>query len=297
MTLQPEYGERLGDSAYWGPYIAQALRVAGLPSDRIAAPPVVGSFPTFLAGEVVVKLFGDAFGGGSSATVELAMHRLLAAHPAIPAPRLVGHGSLFDADDGWSWPYLITERLDGVAIRELTSPPVAMEGVAEQLGRAVHRLHRLTPPSAVLDRNLLPVLRANASSRLAGFGLPADLVDQVDDYLEDASDDRVVVHADLTADHVFIRGGEIDGVIDWGDALVADPYYELVAVYFDCLGFDRGLLVRFLEAAEWRRDSDFPRRALQAVLEFQFNAIVSLREQVDLDGVRDLDQLADRIFG
>ncbi|MHB1446395.1 MAG: hypothetical protein ACYCTI_00045 [Acidimicrobiales bacterium] len=38
----------------------------------------------------MVKLFGDAFDGGASHAAEQAMHQLLAQHPEIPVPGLVG---------------------------------------------------------------------------------------------------------------------------------------------------------------------------------------------------------------
>lgn len=298
---QPGYGRRLGDPVYWGPYVTEALRRHRLPADHIEAP-FVGTFPTFLAGAVVVKLFGDSFDGGRSFATELAMHELLAAHREIPAPALVAHGSLYDTDgdaieDGWTWPYLITERLDGVAIRDVTAPTGDLVPVAEGLGQCVRALQQLDVPPPVTARDLLPDLRKDAPGRLARFGLPRHLVDQVDDFLADGSTQRVLVHADITEDHAFVAGGRLRGIIDWGDAFAADPWYELVAVYLGCLRANAMLFARFLDAAEWPRDDAFPRRAMQAVLEFQFDAISGVRKLIDLAHVRDLDELADRLFG
>jgi aminoglycoside phosphotransferase (APT) family kinase protein len=169
--------------------------------------------------------------------------------------------------------------------------------VATQLGEAVGCLHQLPAPDAVASRDVLRQMRAGAAERLSGFGMPGHLAEQVPDYLADALPATSLVHADITADHVFVDRAGLAGLIDWGDALIADPYYELVAVYFDASGGRWPLLTGFLRGYGWDRDGDFGRRALQVVLEFQFDAISRIREMVDLTKVKDLGQLADRLFG
>lgn len=295
LDSQPHYGAHLGDVAYWSPYVHDVLGRHGLESATIEAP-FVGSFPTFLVGDVVVKLFGAFLDGGRSFAVERSMHQLLAGYPEIPAPRLVATGELFEASTGWPWPYLVTERLEGKAVRDVDLSGGVGEEVAVHLGEWTALLHRLVPPPAVLERDLLPELRASAPARLAGYGLPSHLVDQVPEYLADAPDLRVLVHADITEDHAFVHGGRLVGVIDWGDSLAADPWYELVPVYFDSLRGRRDLFELFLRSYGWPVDDDFPRRALQAVLEFQFNAIGRIGELVDIESVRTLDELAALLF-
>jgi aminoglycoside phosphotransferase (APT) family kinase protein len=127
--------------------------------------------------------------------------------------------------------------------------------------------------------------------------MPGHLAVQVPGYLADALPATSLVHADITADHVFVDQAGLAGLIDWGDAITADPYYELVAVYFDAFGGRRQLLAEFLRGYGWDRADDFGRRALQGVLEFQFDAISRISEMVDLTKVKDLAQLADRLFG
>jgi aminoglycoside phosphotransferase (APT) family kinase protein len=255
----------------------------------------VGTFPTFLVGDLVVKLFGPAFDGAGSYAAERAMLRLLSAHPAIPGPPLIAEGWLFEEEP--RWPYLITARLPGVAIREARGARSEYRSVADQLGDAISRLHQLPAPPEVADRTVLRTLRANARARLEACGLPARLAEQVPDYLTDALPATTLVHADITADHVLIDGSELVGVIDWGDAIVADPYYELVAIYFSAFKGERTLLTEFLDSYQWDRAGDFPRRALQAVLEFQFDVVTGIGEIIDLSKLNDLEELADRLFG
>lgn len=146
------------------------------------------------------------------------------------------------------------------------------------------------------DRELIDDLRATAPERLRRFGLPEHLVEQVPGYLADALPAAVLVHADITADHVFVDNGQLVGIIDWGDAIVADRSYELVALYLDTLNGDARLFDRFLDTAGWQRDDTFCHRSLQAVLEFQYDAIAALRRLVDLDMTETLDDLADAVF-
>lgn len=285
-TDTAHYAEHLGDVAYWRPWVE-----AVLDRHRLLGPPIeaprVGTFPTFLVGDVVVKLFGDRFDGAESAAAERAVHELLAGHPDIPAPALVASGALFD--DGHPWPYLVTERFPGRAVRELGDDVVA--GIAGDVGALVARLHALPAPPEVAARDLVDELRTTAPDRLRRHGLPEHLVEQVPAYLADAEEPTTLVHADITEDHVFVDGHRLVGIIDWGDAIVADRAYELPAAHFDAL---RGTnLTSFLEGAGWRLDA---RRALQGVLEFQFDAITAVRRHIDLDAVRSLDELADRLF-
>jgi hygromycin-B 7''-O-kinase len=294
ITTQPHYGEHLGDIAYWSVYVLEALDRHGLPGDKIETP-FVGTFPTFLAGDVVVKLFADTFDGSRSFATEKAMGELLDTVPEIPAPRLIASGQLFGGVGSWTWPYLITERLAASPIRDLPNSPAARVAV-EQLGRALAHLHALPPPAVVASRDLLPGLRANAPSNLRRSGLPDRLADEVPDFLADASEERVLVHADLTADHLFIDVMGLAGIIDWGDAIVADRWYELVALRFDALRTDPRLFDIFLEAYGWQDTADFPIRALQGVLEFQFNAIDAIADTVDLHHTSSLHELAHQLF-
>lgn len=237
-TRQPHYGEHLGDATYWAPYVREIPRRTNLPARRIESG-FVGTFPTFIAGDVVVKLFGDGYGGATAYETELAMHRLLAGRAALPAPDIIANGDLFDDGDGWRWPYLVQQRIGGTAWRAARLTDAQATTITEDLGRALAELHRLSPPRGTrFNPGWIQRRRDAANERLREAGwLPEHLLNQVPAYLGDALPAAVLVHADLTADHVFTDGGRLTGIIDWGDAMLADPYYELIALYFNC--FDR----------------------------------------------------------
>jgi hygromycin-B 7''-O-kinase len=298
IEAQPHYGRHLGDPAYWAPYVREVLVREGLPIARLK-PGFVGTFPTFLTGDVVVKLLGSSFDGAQSWAAEVAMHRLLSENRAVPAPLILASGQLWEDEPAWR--YIVTERLTGVPVRELQlsglePSRVEAEDLASHLGVVVARLHHLAPPAEVARRQLLGRLRQEAPLRLRNFGLPDRLVEQVPDYLSDTDGSQVLVHADITEDHVFVAEDRLEGIIDWGDAFVADRYYELAATYLDALRSNPLLLKRFLDGYGWDIKPSFPRRALQGILEFQFNAIDRLRLLVDLGGVATLDDLAARLF-
>ena len=72
---------------------------------------------------------------------------------------------------------------------------------------------------------------------------------------------RVLVHSDLGCAHILAgEGGHLAGVIDWGDALIADPAYDLAALLAEC---PRGFSERVIDAYEGpaSRDPDMRRRA------------------------------------
>src|SRR5262249_9152372 len=96
--------------------------------------------------------------------------------------------------------------------------------------------------------------------------LPERLVEQIHEDLAPPSAERRLVHADLHGDHVFVRGGHLAGIIDWGDALCGDPYYDLPSLFFGTFGGSKPLLRTFLDAYRWPVGADFACRAMTMTL-------------------------------
>ena len=307
-----EYRARLGDPAFWAPYVHAVLRQHGLP----VSPPkfgTVGTFPTFLVGGYVVKLFlstlakpfGTLFDGTLGQQVEVAVFGALAGQPAIPGPGLIAAGRLFDAGDGRQpaddppWPYLVTTRLGGTPWSAAGLALDERAGVARQLGAVVRQIHALPPPTGLLwERDWLAEYREGCVERLRRWGtLPSRLIDRADAFLLLPPSDRRLVHADLHADHLFVDGGELVGIIDWGDALVADPYYELPALHLGTFDADKGLLAAFLDGYGWPPDPDFARRAMTMTLLHAFDVMEGVAQRLDLRRVSTLEELADLVWG
>lgn len=292
------YVESLGELPVWQPYVAAILT-----RHEIAAPSIevgfVGKYPTFLIGDIVVKLFGCFPTWRGDHAVEFAMQRILREQPAIPAPRLIAHGSLY-ADDAASWPYLIVERLTGIAWRDANLSGAGCIRIARRIGEVARTLHTLpVPADEALAGDWLADHRGECVPRLRVAGtLPTHLIDQVHAYLAPRGGDKCLTHGDLTEDHLFISGNSLDGIIDWGDAQSTDPYYDLGPLYLGAFAGDKRLLGAFLTGYEWPDDVDFVRRAMSATLihrkaEFLVRRMGAV---VDLPAFATLDDLADAVW-
>lgn len=292
-----EYGDRLGDAAFWAPYARDALSRHGFDGRQLESG-FVGTYPTFLAGDVVVKLFGHFPSWRSDHATELEVQRILLAHKEIPAPALLADGALYGT--GEPWPYLLTERLSGTAIRDSRLEPNVARRIAYDLGAVMRDVHEVAVPSG-FDRDWLAEHRGDATARHREWArLPAGLIDQLDAYLRThlPPGERKLVHGDLTADHVFVDAGRLAGVIDWGDAQYTDPHYDLPAVYLDAFRGDSALLRAFLDGYGWPVDDGFPHRLLSAVLLHQFadGELEAIGKLVPLDEIASLEELAVRLY-
>jgi len=304
FTSLQSYVSRLDDVDFWWPYLVEILSRHNLAD--AGGQPVAGhnaTWPTFLCGEVVVKLFGSASSWRASHDRERAAQALIATDPEITAPRLLGEGQLSD-DAGDPWPYLITSLMPGVASWRADLSGDQRRALAAELGREVHRIHALSPSGIVTDADW-PALDVAAAA--ARSSLPQHLVAQIDDYLVRLGpSDRVFVHGDVVANHVYVENGRFAGIIDWGDAMVADRHYELIQIFRDLFECDGAQFRIFLEACAWPVDEDFPRKVLGLALYRQATMLVQhpaggdvfepIAERVPLDDIASLDDLAIELF-
>ena len=128
-------------------------------------------------------------------------------------------------------------------------------GLAARLGKALAALHDVDRD--VVEDAGLPVYEANEYrerrmaelDRAAGTGhVPTVLLTRWEKALEDVGRWRFqscVTHGDLVAEHVLVDGGDVVGLIDWGEAKVADPADDLAWV---AVGADEDALDSVLEA-------------------------------------------------
>lgn len=82
--------------------------------------------------------------------------------------------------------------------------------------------------------------------------------------------------------------------IDWGDAMVTDPYYELAALHLGTFHADKDLLRVFLDAYGWPVDAHFARRAMQTALMHRFDVLSDVAGQ--LVQADTFDQLAEHLW-
>jgi hygromycin-B 7''-O-kinase len=113
--------------------------------------PVAGynaTYPTFVCGEVVVKLFGITRTWRLSHATERAALALLATDPEIAAPRLLADGRLSD-QAAEPWPYLVTSRIPGVRLSQAGVTADERRAVVTELGQQVRRIHALPASDAI----------------------------------------------------------------------------------------------------------------------------------------------------
>lgn len=298
-----EHVSRLGDVETWWPYIAEILKRHDLTG--AGKEPVAGfnaTYPTFLYGDVVVKLFGYSRSWRTSHSAERAALNLLATDPEIAAPSLRHEGQLFE-DAEAPWPYLVTTRIPGVPWRHARLSNEQRLIIAAELGRQVRRVHALLP-SGVEPRADRPTLNVAAAAEHSC--LPPHLIAQIDAFLTRlAPYDTVFVHGDLVALHAFVETGHVTGIIDWGDAMVTGRHYELGKLYFEMFNCDKVLFRAFLEACDWPVNEHFPRQALGLALHRQavgltqhhtFDVFEPVGRHLPLKDIATLDELATELF-
>ncbi|MEJ2870915.1 phosphotransferase [Actinomycetospora sp. OC33-EN08] len=134
-------------------------------------------------------------------------------------------------------PVVVRESPLTVRHRLVPGRPFRPDDDGRGLGAFLAALHTVDLDAAVA-RGLPPpgrtsAMRDAAFDRFAGEVVPrlprgrrSWLADRLDELR--AAPASVVVHGDLSAEHVLVDGGRIYGVIDWGDARAGDPAKDLV---------------------------------------------------------------------
>lgn len=184
----------------------------------------------FLVGDLVVRV-------GADVAREAALLRVLAGRLPLPVPE----PRFADAARGvLAYPLLPGHPLLGHL------PPA---DAASDLGRLLAALHAVDP--AGLD---VPVEADPWEWHPAG---PPELLRVLHADPPPPTDERVLAHADLGAEHLLAADGRLTGVIDWTDAAVTDPAVDFGRLYRD---FGPAFLDEALRAYGRRDSPAFLRR-------------------------------------
>ena len=189
----------------------------------------------------------------------------LAGYLPFAVPQIAGTTPLPDGTAA-----VVTRHLAGAPVE-----PSALEpgpGLAAALGRSVAAIHDL--PERVVEEAGLPMYTAEEYrqrrlaevDRAAATGhVPAGLLARWEKAIEEAGAWRFrpcVVHGDLASETVLTEHSDVVGVLEWGEARIADPADDLAWVL---AAADEDAAESVLEAyAHTRRspvDADLPRRA------------------------------------
>ncbi len=174
----------------------------------------------------------------------------------VPVPELVGRPA-----GGYPWPFWAGRLLPGVEVADAALPEHGRDRLGAGVGAFLRELHRpelATALGAGLPQD--PMLRATPAARgpigrasldrleAAGRWQAGSALDVAYDALlaEGAGlgppdpDGAVLVHGDLHLRHVLVDpDGVPTGVIDWGDACLADPALDLSFGYAALAGSAR----------------------------------------------------------
>jgi hygromycin-B 7''-O-kinase len=239
--------------ALWRPAIDAICQRHGL-SDEPSQRGPDGTHLVYYAGPAyVVKLFVPLFEQDYAAEFVVAGH--LEGRLGVETPAIVHQGEIA------GWRYLVMTRVPGRPLQEVwpSIPGANRQAIARTIGEMIARL-RSIPVEGVRDLavdwpTFLARQVATAAERQRGSGFPERLVAQIPAYLESTAAHLwepfgpALLLADITAEHVLLskkdESWQVVGYVDFGDAFLGHPDYELVAPGLD-IGRGEGHLLRAL---------------------------------------------------
>ncbi|MGY4922061.1 phosphotransferase family protein [Streptomyces sp. 900105755] len=134
-------------------------------------------------------------------------------------------------------PVLAIAAVPGTALGRLGQPSAASPAAWAAAGAAVRQLHEAPlPPWPGRRRRgpdeLAAELDGECEVLVANGVLPADLVTRNRQVAEAAirAWTPVFAHGDLQAEHVFVDGDEVTGIIDWSEAGRGDALFDLATL-------------------------------------------------------------------
>ncbi len=224
----------------------------------------------------MLKLVAPPFHGEHEA--EVVALRTLSAHPEIPAPTVLAQSDL----EGW--PYLVQTRMPGTTVRDAwpSLPEPQRRALLAQIGAMLARLHRI-PPGGLAEvvppwATFLAREVAACPERQRRWGVPPHLADEIPSYVRAAGPldaPALFLHADATPGNLLVSvEGHLCALVDFGDATVGHPEYDLlVPALFLARGDAARLAALFLGYgyAPARLDAAWRRRMTALSLIHRFN--------------------------
>lgn len=158
---------------------------------------------------------------------------------ALPVPDLYGYGQVAGIE------YLVMSRMPGVAVVHTSLPAEARQRMLFDLGRVLERLHTI-PTDPLQEHGRFPTedtMRCHVAEALndgaryvveagAYWPFPDMSPDHVASYALAAlpeNDRRSVLHSNPGPTHTFVDAvtGSFNGLIDFGDAFISHPAWDL----------------------------------------------------------------------
>ncbi|SMX61610.1 conserved hypothetical protein; putative phosphotransferase [Bradyrhizobium sp. ORS 285] len=225
------------DPASWLPAASDIVRSHGYGAARLVPFGAGTNLVASLGDDAILKMFPAFLRGqflSERATLPVVFRRLA----DVATPELLHEGER----DGWS--YLIMTRLDGIAASEIW-PQLAepdKEDLLRQLGSVIADVQRV-PPASLLElgpgwSDVLQAQFAGCRERHQRLGLPASLLDQLDDLLQEAAvllprdPQRVILTGEYIPENFLVSrdgdGWRLSGLFDFGDVMTGFGHYDLL---------------------------------------------------------------------
>lgn len=288
----------------WADAITAVRQRHGLKEDFVQSRD--GSTVVFLSDARCIKLAPPFPGFLASQRREVEALRCIGGGLPIPTPELVATGEI----DGW--PYFVSTRLAGRpidAVWDDLDRTVRIE-LATQLGEAIGALHRVRGHAVASVTDPWPAFRAQQRARCIDLerskGLSPERLAEIERYLErldrivEPSSDPALLHTEIGPSHVLVRDGRITGLIDFGDAMVGDPEYDLAPVGMFVTRGDRAAFRAFSRAHSGSEDTLLdphrPARLLRHALLHRYGTLAWYLEVLN-PPPGSLDDLAMHWFG
>lgn len=166
----------------------------------------------------------------------------LAEAPEVSVPRVLGHGR-----EGAMIEYTVMTRMPGSPMRDLVLGEEERAAVLVELGKTLRRIHEM-PQGPFAENSLVPGDRsfeevqarfrayfAAMAQKIRAENRPWNLdvdPEQVGEIAVDSllsNDERVALHSNPGPEHTFVfpETGGYSGLIDFGDAYISHPAFDL----------------------------------------------------------------------
>jgi aminoglycoside 2''-phosphotransferase len=198
----------------------------------------------YLVNDELIFRFPKRSGHWEELQREIAFLAFAANRLPLPVPRYEG---VFSESVAVPNGYAVYRYLPGDTLDLDQLSPSEKDEAAGAIAMFLKALHALEPPPELND--LLPREDARreseeylaiAKSEIVPCLLPSEakkLVELLESHLEDPQHfegKAVVLHADLSSEHVLMKNGSISGVIDFGDVNWGDSDYDFMYLFVEC---------------------------------------------------------------
>lgn len=250
-TLEPASFERAfrPDHAAWRAAVLEVCKADGIECDAVAAFADGANLVAAVGERWVVKIF-PPFHRHQWESERRVLAHLRGKQLPLKVPALITEGTRDDL-----WPYLIMEKLPGEVLETCWGSFDTQDRVrvVEQIGSAMAAVHRLPLGElATLEPEWSSFLRqqkARCRTRHAALGAPLWFEQGVEALVEPIAPEqarlpRVLLTGEYTPFNLLAQrsetGWQLTGMIDFGDAMVGPPDYDLLGPsMFSCEGDPR----------------------------------------------------------